>query len=94
MKIDNQYNKYLNSINQTKSGASKAAKPAAASAKSQSPVEVNISKEAQALLDADKTAFSEKVQAIKAAIQNGEYEVDASKISEELVRTIQDQKEL
>ncbi len=92
MKINNQHKNYVNAVNQTKSGQSTKQTKAEGTAKSQSHVEVNISKEAQALHDADKTAFSEKVQSIKAAIQNGEYEVDASKISSELVRTIQSQK--
>lgn len=56
-------------------------------------VHVSISKEAQALLDADKAAFSERVSSIKQAIQNGEYEVDPSKITEGLVKALHDQKE-
>lgn len=93
MKIDKNYANYLNSVKQTKSEHSNEAKKTEQSTKKQANVEVNISKEAQALLDADQVTFSEKVQSIKAAIQNGEYEVDASKISAELVRTIQTQKE-
>lgn len=93
MKIDKNYSNYLNSVNQSKSGQSSETKKSEQSPRKQAAVEVNISKEAQALLDADQVVFSDKVQSIKAAIQNGEYEVDASKISSELVRTIQTQKE-
>lgn len=93
MKINNQHKSYLNSVNQTKSGQSIKQTKSEETPKNQSPVQVNISKEAQALHDADKTVFSERVESIKAAIQNGDYEVDASKISSELVRTIQSQKE-
>lgn len=93
MKINNQHKSYLNAVNQTKSGQTSKQTKTEEISKNQSPVQVNISKEAQALHDADKTVFSERVESIKTAIQNGDYEVDASKISSELVRTIQSQKE-
>lgn len=93
MKIDKNYSNFLNSVNQAKPGYAHESKKTEQPAKKQANVEVNISKEAQALLDADQVDISEKVKSIKVAIQNGEYEVDASKISAELVRTIQTQKE-
>lgn len=90
MKI-NKYTSVVSSANQVK----QVKKETKETAKTQSKeaVQVSISAEAKALLEADKPAFSERVNAIKQAIQNGEYEVDASKITEGLVKTLQEQKE-
>jgi len=92
MKI-NKYNNVVSSINNTKQSKKDVEKEVTQSG-SKEAVQVSISKEAQALMDADKAAFSERVDAIKQSIQNGEYEVDADKISEGLVKTLQDQKGL
>lgn len=92
MKI-NKYNSIVNNVNQAKQ-ANKEVIQEVNKPLAKEPVEVSISKEAQALLDADKAAFSERVDSIKQAIQNGEYEVDASKISQGLVNKLKEQKEL
>ncbi|PRY77488.1 flagellar biosynthesis anti-sigma factor FlgM [Alkalibacterium olivapovliticus] len=92
MKI-NKYTNVVSSVNQSKQAKREVVqetnKPQAKEAD-----KVSISKEAQALLDADKAAFSERVNAIKQSIQNGEYQVDPSKITEGLVKSLQEQKEL
>ncbi len=93
MKI-NKYTNMVSSVNQSKQLKKEGATEAAPKTQSKEAVQVSISKEAQALLDADKAAFSERIDAIKQAIQNGEYEVDASKITDGLVRALQEQKEL
>lgn len=90
MKI-NKYNNVVSSINNTKQ-VNKDVEKEVNKSGSKEAVQVNISKEAQALLDADKAAFSERVDSIKQAIQNGEYQVDPDKISEGLVKALQDQK--
>ncbi|GEK88800.1 flagellar biosynthesis anti-sigma factor FlgM [Alkalibacterium putridalgicola] len=92
MKI-NKYTNVVSSINNTKH-SKKDVEQEVSKSGSKEAVQVNISKEAQALLDADKAAFSERVDAIKQAIQNGEYQVDPDKISEGLVKILQDQKGL
>ena len=93
MKI-NKYSNMVSSVNQSKQLKKEGATESAPKTQSKEAVQVSISNEAQALLDADKAAFSERVDAIKQAIQNGEYEVDASKITDGLVRALQEQKEL
>ena len=92
MKI-NKYNSIVSNLNQTKQAAKEVEKETAKPAAKEN-VQVSISKEAQALLDADKATFSARVDSIKSAIQNGEYEVDASKISQGLVKKLQEQKEI
>ncbi|GAA0369021.1 hypothetical protein GCM10008932_20870 [Alkalibacterium iburiense] len=92
MKI-NKYNSIVTNLNQTKQTAKEVEKETAKPAAKEN-VQVSISKEAQALLDADKATFSARVDSIKSAIQNGEYEVDASKISQGLVKKLQKQKEI
>lgn len=92
MKI-NKYTNVVSSINNSKPSKKDVAQEVSKSG-SKEAVQVNISKEAQALLDADKAFFSERVDAIKQAIQNGEYQVDPDKISEGLVKALQDQKGL
>lgn len=91
MKI-NKYTSVVSSVNQAKQ-VKREGSQEAVKAQSKEAVQVSISAEAKALLEADQSAFSEKVDAIKQAIQNGEYEVDASKITEGLVKTLQEQKE-
>lgn len=90
MKI-NKYTNIVSPLNQPKQ-SKRDVTPDATKSQPKGAVQVSISKEAQALLDADKTAFSERVNAIKQSIQNGEYEVDPSKITEGLVKSLQDQK--
>lgn len=92
MKI-NKYSNVVSSVNHSKQLKKEGAAESAHKSQPKEAVQVSISKEAQALLDADKAAFSERVDAIKQAIQNGEYEIDASKITDGLVRTLQEQKE-
>lgn len=92
MKI-NKYTNVVSSLNQSKQ-SKKEVTPETSKSQPKEAVQVSISKEAQALLDADKAQFSEQVNSIKQAIQNGEYEVDSSKISEGLVKSLQNQKEL
>ncbi|OJF93931.1 flagellar biosynthesis anti-sigma factor FlgM [Alkalibacterium sp. 20] len=92
MKI-NKYNNVVSSISNAKQ-VNKDVNKEISKSSSKEAVQVNISKEAQALLDADKAAFSERVDSIKQAIQNGDYHVDPEKISEGLVKALQDQKGL
>lgn len=92
MKI-NKYTNVVSSLNQSKQ-SKKEVTQEATKTQPKEAVQVSISKEAQALLDADKAQFSERVNSIKQAIQNGEYEVDPSKITEGLVKSLQEQKEL
>ncbi|WP_197017797.1 flagellar biosynthesis anti-sigma factor FlgM [Alkalibacterium sp. AK22] len=91
MKI-NKYTSVVSSVNQAKQVKKETTKETAKT-QSKEAVQVSISAEAKALLEANKPAFSERVNGIKQAIQNGEYEVDASKITEGLVKTLQEQKE-
>ncbi|GAB2490503.1 hypothetical protein GCM10008929_13360 [Alkalibacterium psychrotolerans] len=92
MKI-NKYTNVVSSLNQSKQSKKEVTQESVKSQPKEA-VQVSISKEAQALLDADKAQFSERVNSIKQAIQNGEYEVDLSKITEGLVKSLQEQKEL
>ncbi|MDN6291012.1 MAG: flagellar biosynthesis anti-sigma factor FlgM [Tetragenococcus koreensis] len=89
MKI-NKYNNVASSIKNTKQAPKNT--ETASKANSKEPVKVSISKEAQALMEADKAAFSERVDAIKQAIQHGDYEVDPDKISSGLIKALQEQK--
>lgn len=91
MKI-NKYTNVVTSLNQAKE-SKKDASLGTTKPQSKEAVQVSISKEAQVLLDADKTARSERVNAIKKAIQNGEYEIDPDKITEGIVKELQRQKE-
>lgn len=92
MKI-NKYTNVVSSVNQSKQAKREVVQETNKSQAKEAD-KVSISKEAQALLDADKAAFSERVNAIKQSIQNGEYQVDPSKITEGLVKSLQEQKEL
>ncbi|WP_423189128.1 flagellar biosynthesis anti-sigma factor FlgM [Alkalibacterium sp. f15] len=90
MKI-NKYSNVVSSVNNIKQSKKDVDKEVSKTG-SKEAVQVNISKEAQALMDADKVAFSERVDSIKQAIQNGDYQVDPDKISEGLVKALQEQK--
>lgn len=89
MKI-NKYNNVVSSIKNAKQSPKNTETESKANSKE--PVKVSISKEAQALMEADKAAFSERVDAIKQSIQQGEYEVDPDKISSGLIKALQEQK--
>ena len=90
MKI-NKYNS-LSSVNNSKPLNREAGKEVS-KGQAKEAVQVSFSEEAQALLKADKAAFSERVDSIKQAIQNGDYEVDATKISQGLIKALKEQKE-
>lgn len=90
MKI-NKYNS-LSSVNNSKPLNREAGKEVS-KGQAKEAVQVSFSEEAQALMKADKAAFSERVDAIKQAIQNGDYEVDATKISQGLIKALKEQKE-
>ena len=90
MKI-NKYNS-LSSVNNSKPLNREAGKEVS-KGQAKEAVQVSFSEEAQALLKADKAAFSERVDTIKQAIQNGDYEVDATKISQGLIKALKEQKE-
>ncbi|WP_161878936.1 flagellar biosynthesis anti-sigma factor FlgM [Alkalibacterium sp. MB6] len=90
MKI-NKYNS-LSSVNNSKPLNREAGKEVS-KGQAKEAVQVSFSEEAQALMKADKAAFSERVDTIKQAIQNGDYEVDATKISQGLIKALKEQKE-
>lgn len=91
MKINN-YTNMVSSLKQSKQSKKEATQETAKSQPKEA-VQVSISKEGQALLDADNAVFSDRVNAIKQAIQKGEYEVDPNKITDGLVKSLQEQKE-
>lgn len=93
MKIENNYNRVLQSIKQAQNqkGTSKAEeKLEQVKAKA---VEVSISDEAKKLSEASlKESQTNRVEEIKAAIQNDSYEVNPETIAEGMIRTIGHQK--
>lgn len=94
MKIENNYNKYLQSIKQTNNNrtASKTDKQAI-EPKQEKHVEITISEEAKKLSEVtQQEVYSERVQEVKLAIQNGTFEVKPKEISESIMREINAQK--
>lgn len=93
MKIENGYNKYLQNIQQIKKQAVSNQKANASEKPAEKNVEVNISKEAKRLSEvSQQAARSERIEQIKAAVNNGTYEIDTEKIAEGIMREIGRQK--
>jgi len=93
MKIENNYHKALQSVKQAqnKKGTSKS-KEKLEQVKAKS-VEVSISDEAKKLSEASqKEGQTERVEDIKAAIQNDTYEVSPEVIADGILREIGNQK--
>ena len=97
MKINNNsnnYNKFLNTINQAKkaqSGLSKKAEEQAPKALNQDQVDISIDAKRLAEMAAQQQRAA-RVDEIKAQVQNGTYEVKPKEIAEALSRTIQPNK--
>lgn len=93
MKIENGYNKFLQSIQHSqKQQPSKKVQQQAETTREEK-VQVTISEEAKRLSEtSQKSEHSQRVEDIKAAIQNNTYEVSPEEISKGLMRSIQQQK--
>lgn len=93
MKIENSYNKYLQNIKQTKKQNNSKIDDQASHIKQNKNIEISISEEAKKLSEvSQKEVYSERVQKIKAAIQDGSYEIKTKEISEGIMREIKAQK--
>lgn len=93
MKIENNYNKYLQNIQQAKKQVASKKAEQNTDSKQEKNVEINISEEAKKLSEiTQQEVYSKRVQEIKAAIKNGTYEVKPKEISESIMREIKAQK--
>lgn len=93
MKIENNYNKYLQNIQQAKKQVASKKAEQNTDSKQEKNVEINISEEAKKLSEVtQQEVYSKRVQEIKAAIKNGTYEVKPKEISESIMREIKAQK--
>lgn len=94
MKINNnQYNKFIQSLQQTKTKAASTNKEAKTNGPSRKSVEINFSDEAKKLSEiSEKETHSQRVEDIKSAIQNNTYEVDTVGITKGIVEAIKHQK--
>lgn len=93
LKIENGYNKYLQNIKQTQKQSTSKMTDQAFHSKQDKNIEISISEEAKKLSEvSQKELYSERVQKIKAAIQNGSYEIKPKEISESIMREIKAQK--
>ncbi|HZK22755.1 MAG TPA: flagellar biosynthesis anti-sigma factor FlgM [Atopostipes sp.] len=93
MKIENGYNKYLQNIQQSKKATVSKQAVNGSEKPAEKNVEVNISKEAKRLSEvSQQAARSERIEQIKAAVNNGTYEIDTEKIAEGIMREIGRQK--
>jgi|SRR5699024_6799662 len=93
MKIENNYNKYLQNINQAKKQSASKSPNQVPHFKRDQSIEIEISEEAKKLSEVtQKEAYSQRVQKIKAAIQDGSYEIKPKEISESILREIRVQK--
>lgn len=94
MKIENGYSRHLQNIKQSQDQSKSRQTQSKEENFSKEPgVSVEISAEAQALLKADQSAHTSRVEEIKAQIENGTYDIDTDAISNGLLSTIQSQKE-
>lgn len=93
MKIENGYNKYLQNVQQTKKQVASKARDEKVDKPVEKNVEVNISEEAKRLSEVSiSEARSARVEEIKAAIDNGTYEIKPKEIAEGIMREINRQK--
>lgn len=93
MKIENGYNKYLQSIKQSNKQAAAKASSKQTDKPVEKNIEVNISEEAKRLSEVSQDeARSERVAQIKAAINDGTYEINPKEITEGIMREIRRQK--
>jgi flagellar biosynthesis anti-sigma factor FlgM len=93
MKIENGYSRQLQNIRQAKEQSSSRKQATNEATEREAGVSVEISQEAQALLEADKAKHDARVEEIKAQISEGTYHVDPQTISNGLLSAIQSQKE-
>lgn len=93
MKIENGYNKYLQSIQQTNKQVAAKANNKQTDKPVEKNIEVNISEEAKRLSEVSQSEVrSERVAQIKAAINNGTYDIQPKEITEGIMREIRRQK--
>lgn len=94
MKINNnQYNKFIQSLQQTKAKAVSTKKETVTSGPSRKSVEINFSEEAKKLSEiSEKDTHSQRVEDIKNAIQNNTYEIDTAGITKGIVDALKQQK--
>lgn len=93
MKIENNYNKFLQSIKNTQNNKGTRKTEEKLDQVKAKSVEVNISDEAKKLSEASlKETQTERVEEIKAAIQNDTYEVNPEVIADGMLREISNQK--
>ena len=93
MKIENGYNKYLQSIKQSNKQAAAKASSKQTDTPVEKNIEVNISEEAKRLSEVSQDeARSERVAQIKAAINDRTYEINPKEITEGIMREIRRQK--
>lgn len=93
MKINNSYNKYLQSVQQAKKHVKTQSSQANVKRTAKKNVEVNISQEAKRLSEASSAeAHSVRIEEIKAAIQDGTYEIKPQETAEGIMREIDRQK--
>lgn len=93
MKIENGYSKHVQQLRKAEQAQQDQTKKAEEKTEREPGVSVEISEEAKALLEADQSGHSERIQKIKEKIENGEYELNPEAISNGLLNTIQSQKE-
>lgn len=93
MKIENGYNQYLQNIKQTQKQSVNKKNTPMTEKPVEKNVEVNISEEAKRLSEiSQKEARSERVAQIKAAVNNGTYQINTKEIAEGIMREIGRQK--
>lgn len=93
MKIENGYSRHLETIRQASQQADRPTRSSDEASEREPGVSVNISEEARALLEAEESEYAERVEEIKAQIEQGTYEINPDAISNGLLSTIQAQKE-
>lgn len=93
MKINNNYNKMIQSLQQTRTKVAAQKEETKASIPSRKSVEINFSEEAKKLSEiSEKKSHAQKVEDIKQAIQNNAYEIDPKGITKGIVDAIKYQK--
>ncbi|HJB24868.1 MAG TPA: flagellar biosynthesis anti-sigma factor FlgM [Candidatus Jeotgalibaca pullicola] len=93
MKITNGHQHYLRNVRNTQNLSAESQKQSIKKTSNQEYVSVEISDEAKKLSEAKMSiASTEKIEAIKKAIQDGSYQVSTEKIANGIVDTMAAQK--
>lgn len=95
MKINNNYAKFLQSLKKTENKNKNIKENTEQETKktSKKSVEINFSKEARELSKlSEKDTHSKRIDSIKAAIENNQYEIDSKEIARGITQAIKNQK--